>query len=84
VGTRKQYEGLWLHPDDLDLLRRVRARSIVAESGNPAMTVEEAQQAQVDEAVTLASLRQKYDIPPEEAVAFSMLDGMVMETDEEV
>jgi hypothetical protein len=84
MGMRKQYENLYLEPGDLTRLRDVRVMSVLAESGNPSMNLVDASRHLIAELEFLFELRQKYQIPPEDGVGFSLVDGMVVEIEDEI
>jgi hypothetical protein len=84
LSARKQYEDMWLSREDLQRLRDARTMSEVAQSGNPAISPDDAQRFLIEDVAMLEYLREKYDIPPDESVGFSLIDGMILDLDEEL
>lgn len=82
MADRKLYGGS-LSNADLVTLRAVRLRASVANSGNSNMSVDEAMEAFDADIRLIAELRERYEIPEDESVGFSLIDGAIIDVDEE-
>lgn len=82
MANRKLYDDAFIEHADLCRLRQCRSLASVAESGNSNMSVEEAATAFHNDMSMLAELRKKYQIPVDESVGFSLLDGAIIDTEE--
>jgi hypothetical protein len=69
---------------DLQRIRFSFARCRVADSGNPNMGVEEAVETFLEDYELERELRKKYDFEEDESLRYSLVDGAILEADEEV
>ena len=83
MAERKHFDDLWLSKEDLEHFRNVRALATLAEAGHPGLEVGEAQRYIVSDMAILDEFRKKYDIPYDESVGFSLIDGMILDMEDE-
>ena len=83
MAERKHFDDLWLSKEDLEHFRNVRALATLAEAGHPGINEEAARRYIVADMEILAQFRQKYDIPYDESVGFSLIDGMILDMEDE-
>jgi hypothetical protein len=68
-----------LTDEELKQARHIQARSLVAQSGHPGMTVDDAVEAIEEDIEFMETIRRRYGIPEDETFDLSLTDGVLSE-----